>query len=109
MKLNKNTVPEILSWILISYWALVVILSFSGNIAFGHGLGDLFYTFFILFMLILQIALTLSMGTMSSVKNKKYLLITIVAVFSIIALKITYDFTLGRGPEHSWDGNIFTS
>ncbi len=88
------------------YLVLVVLLSLNSIISFGHGLGDIAYYFLI------AIWLMVSVVFYALFRNKwlRYHRISILAwatVLVLFNLYIAYSFTIGRGGERAWDGNIF--
>ncbi|NLR95148.1 hypothetical protein HGP29_28395 [Flammeovirga sp. SR4] len=72
-----------------------------GKITFGYGLGDIFYLP-ILYVITFVYIITFSINR----KKDKQLLITN-TVFTIPIIWIVLSVTLWRGPEYSWNGELF--
>ena len=103
MKLNsKNT--SIFNWTIFTYLLLILLLLIQGEITFGYGVGDFAYLFGIgIITLIYLVILILS----NRRGNKKRLNIIMGLIFLTIVIYLTYGFTIGRGIEYRWNGNIF--
>ena len=93
-----------LNGILLTYFFLIILLNLVGKISYGHGLGDLFYLIGAILVTTIQLVMTIILNRQK--RDGKIFLITS-AFFLFIAIYLTYKFTLGRGIEHSWNGNIF--
>ncbi len=95
------------NWIVFGYLSLVTLLTFNGNIAYGHGLGDLVYFILSGILALTQLTVTLVIYH----KQKRQLNWTAFylcgTLFLLAAIFLTWKFTLGRGGEYSWNGNIF--
>jgi hypothetical protein len=100
---------RILSWLLLFYQVLIILLTLNSTITFGHGLGDLgiilVYGIIILFLGIFNI-IAIKKDSQDDSKTPLYLSITFC---SIAAIVLTYYFTIGRGPEYPWNGKVFYS
>lgn len=88
----------------LTYLFLVLFLQFEGAIQYGHGLGDFFYSIYAGAAFCIQLILT-AVFERKNLQAKAFLITTV--VFLAIALHLTWRFTLGRGPENSWNGYIF--
>ena len=103
MKLNsKNT--SLFNWTIFTYLLLILLLLIQGKITFGYGLGDFAYLFGtgIITLIYLVILILSNRGG-----NKKRLNIIMGLIFLTIVIYLTYGFTIGRGIEYRWNGNIF--
>ena len=90
------------------FFILVVVLSFSGSLTFGHGLGDLAYILPLIFW-------TLAIGAIYKFTKKvdfnSNKLISVLIVF-VLLFSVYYtvrQFTVDRGSEFKWDGHVFLS
>ena len=95
------------NWIVLIYLLIVAVLTFNSNITYGHGIGDLIYLIVLGVLVILQLIITIIIYREQRIKfnpTKFYLCGT---VFLFIALFYTWKFTIGRGSEFIWNGNIF--
>ena len=98
-KLNYN-------WIIFSLFVLCISLTLTGHIYFGNGLGDLFYLFGMSFISLIMLIIN-TIFTLQSDKTKYQNQSLILGVISTLALLyFIYSFTLGRGIEYPWNGNI---
>ena len=98
-------ISRISFFIYILWVLLVTFLNLRGNIAFGHGLGDLYYLMSILFITLIIILFYLRIiGKKYANRNVIYLfIIYLVMVILFYCLKLT----LLRGAEYPWNGKIF--
>lgn len=89
----------------ISLWLLsgLSVLTTFGLLNFGHGLGNIVYILPIILLTIGHIIITRRLNRNN---NDDYWLPIIIASL-VICFCIIYKATIGRGPEFSWDGNIF--
>lgn len=93
--------------IILTYLLLITLLTGSGKLAFGHGLGDLIY---LIISVILSSTQLLILAILIRKKSNPFHEIQyyyIGSFFLIAALYLTWKFTFGRGPEYIWNGNIF--
>ena len=87
------------------YFLIASALTFRGDLAFGHGLGDAFFATLLLILTLITHGLTRFFRKRN---NPSSLMVTVVATLLVLlALYFTYSFTLGRGAEKPWNGNIF--
>lgn len=86
-------------------WTLVClsILTLIGLLNFGHGLGNIIYFPPIILASIGHFIIT---RLLTKRKNDNYWL-PIIILGIIICAGIVYKATIGRGPEFSWNGEIF--
>ena len=87
------------------WFSLIVFLNLKGEIGFGHGLGDLYYLIFIVFLTILFLFFYLRI-IRKYLDNKRMIYLFIVFLF-ITVVSFSLKLTLLRGPEFPWDGNLF--
>ena len=88
------------------FFILVIVLSFSGTLAFGHGLGDLVFSVPLIFWTVVIGAIYKFSKRRDFNSNK----VLAIFIFSVLLLSIyftTRQFTVDRGPEFKWDGHIF--
>lgn len=96
-----------LHWFIGLFWLLVLYFGLNDSIAFGHGLGDIIYIFFILAIAILH-AITLLLIYIQNKKGRWKNASKVAAIiFGLLAIWIAYSFTFGRGAEFAWNGHIF--
>jgi membrane protein CcdC involved in cytochrome C biogenesis len=100
---------KIYIWALTIYFLLIIAGIFLGKIAFGHGSGDLLFLVIIGFVFIAYLIWTISYYKRPKFKVNKQSLVLPLVLFTLIALLLTYKFTLGRGPEFLWNGQVFYS
>ena len=106
MKLNsKNT--SIFNWTIFTYLILILLLLIQGKITFGYGLGDLAYLFGTGIITLIYLAILILNNRGKNTGNKKRLNIIMGLIFLTIVIYLTYGFTIGRGIEYRWNGNIF--
>jgi len=90
------------------FFILVILLSFSGTLTFGHGIGDMAYILFLIFW-------TLAIGAIYKYtkrvdfNSRKSLSVLIVFVLFLSVFYTVDQFTFDRGPEFRWDGHILLS
>jgi hypothetical protein len=84
----------------------VIGLCLSGNISFGHGMGDVTYLFTLIVSTIIYLVLIRAINRKEDVPKKEAYNLIVATVFLFIALSITYKFTIGRGPENSWNNTL---
>ncbi len=87
------------------WFSFVVFLNLKGDIAFGHGLGDLYYLIFLVSLTILSLIFYLRI-IKGYLANKKMIYLFIVYLI-VIVVSFSLKLTLFRGAEFPWDGNIF--
>lgn len=90
------------------FFILVIVLSFSGALTFGHGLGDLVYTVSLIFWTLTIGAVYKFAKRRDFTSNKTFAIL----IFSVLLLSIyftTRQFTVDRGSEFKWDGHILLS
>ena len=86
------------------WFSIVNFFSIKGDIAFGHGLGDLYYLVMLLIFTIIGSIAFLRISQRKLGNLSIYLLViylTLVLIF--FCLKLTYL----RGAEYPWNGTIF--
>jgi hypothetical protein len=87
------------------YFLIAAALTFRGDLAFGHELGD---TFFATLLLILTLITHGLPQFFKKRNNPSSVIVPVVATLLVLlALYFTYSFTLGRGTEKPWNGKIF--
>lgn len=92
---------KIINLILLFILILIALQLFTGNIAFGHGLGDLFYFGIIYFVLLIHLCFTFF------VRNKDVTYYKVLSIiFLLFIIGIIFKATILRGPEYPWNGNI---
>jgi hypothetical protein len=79
----------------------------AGKIRFGYGLGDLSYLIFIAVLTLIQISGSFLIKYKVKPDNKYIWYFILGTIFFSSAIKLTWDFTYGRGSESAWNGNIF--
>jgi hypothetical protein len=95
---------RILNGIVLTYFTTLLLLELVGHITFGHGLGDLYYLIFVASAVAAHSITTLILHRQRL--SEHWFMVTAV-VFLLLVIFVTYKFTLGRGPEYKWDGNVF--
>ncbi len=99
-------ITKIYNWTIFFYLTFVTILTYQGKIYFGHGLGDLLYLYLTGFLATTQLIILL----ISTRQNFRTITLLLWGTFFLLtAIYITWQFTLGRGSEFPWNGNIFFS
>ena len=96
----------VINWLILVYLISIVILAINGKITFGHGLGDLFYILGISLGILAQLILNLIFSRKKFLSKRDQSNWIIGILFLGIAILVTYEFTLGRGPEYKWNGEI---
>lgn len=76
-----------------------------GSISYGHGLGDLFYHAIALAAFTIITILFVIGLKKKSVDDVLFILMFVAIVLTIVLL--TLKFTIYRGPEYRWNGNVF--
>jgi len=98
----ENRFWKIANWIIFYIQVLILMFGlFFGHIAFGWGLGDLFWYALIFIALISQLIMTMLF------KNKMKQLRIMTIVFAILTIFICLKATIWRGSEYRWNGKIF--
>jgi hypothetical protein len=98
-KMTLKIINKIVLWLLTG----LCILTTIGLLNFGHGLGNIIYMPPIILVTIGQVVIT---RRLNKNNNNDYWL-PIIIVSLIICFAIIYKTTIGRGPEFSWNGDIF--
>ena len=104
---TKLKVSTYFNGTILCYILLVGLLQLIGKIRFGHGLGDLFHLIFIAILILFHLGLTLLTKHKVKLEKRHIWYFILGTIFLIIAIKLTWDFTYGRGIESKWDGHIF--
>jgi hypothetical protein len=95
--------------ILFYFLLALTILVWTGKIAFGHGLGDLFYAMILTLVMGVHAYLTKYGLKKGEAKNQSKFHQKLFFMVSFITLLFIYKFTFGRGIEYRWNGQIFYS
>lgn len=107
--MNKlDRIGKLVNWIVFAYLLGISILPWMGRLRYGNGLGDVYFViltsgFTIIHLLILVIFIHARRGPV-----EKGISLLIGILFLLLAVAFTYQFTVGRGVESPWDGNVFT-
>jgi hypothetical protein len=80
---------------------LIIAGELIGHITFGYGLGDLFYLGMLILAIIFFSILRFFLGKMEGFEILFSILMIAVIIF------FTLKFTILRGVEYSWNGEIF--
>jgi uncharacterized protein YhhL (DUF1145 family) len=96
-----------LHWVMGVYWLLVLYFGLNDSIAFGHGLGDIIYIFFVFAIALLHAGTLLLIYFQQRKERWKNAKLIAAVVFGLLAIWIAYSFTFGRGAEFSWNGHVF--
>jgi hypothetical protein len=99
MTMTLKTTNKIVLWFLI----ILCVLTTAGLLNFGHGLGNIIYMLPIIIATVGHIIVTRLLNRKSN--NDYWLPISTISL--IICVGIIYKTTVGRGPEFSWNGEIF--
>ena len=100
-------IGAIYNWIILVYLTLVTLLTLNGNIAYGNGLGDLVYLVVCGLLVCIQLAVTIIIIRQQKGQYSSKTFYLCGTVFLLIAIFYSWKFTLGRGSEYSWNGNVF--
>lgn len=109
IKMNRlNRIGKIVNWIVFAYLLGISVLPWMGGLTYGEGMGDVIFIilssgFTITHLLILVIFIY---ARREPVEKEMALVIGI--LFLLLAFAFTYKFTIGRGVESPWDGNVFS-
>lgn len=105
LALEMNQKLIIANVALASTFLLIVVLAFSGSIRFGNGLGDILYVGIAALAFLILLIFTLSFHLSRKASSADYT--KLLLIFSTVLIYLIYRFTIGRGPEFSWNGQIF--
>lgn len=85
---------------------ILSVLLIMGKITSGYGLGDLFYLYSLIAMLCL---VGVSLLIISRCVDGKVVFYRSVLLFFCILILVyfIYSFSIGRGPEKPWNGDMF--
>ncbi len=97
----------IYNWIIFVYLLIVALLTLNGNIAYGNGLGDFAYLIANGILACTQLAVIIVLIRKQQGNDKPTVFYFCGTIFILAAVFLSWKFTLGRGPEYSWNGNIF--
>ncbi|MBL4703734.1 MAG: hypothetical protein JKY54_04385 [Flavobacteriales bacterium] len=97
----------IIRWIVLAYLLIIFILQLQENIAYGSGLGDIIYLGLNPIMAVTLLILNIIFMKVKFFELRPSISVFITLLFLAYSIYMTYLFTIGRGPEHAWDGNIF--
>ena len=109
MKTIKLNISKIFNWTVWVYLVLIFILTFKGRIYFGYGLGDVFYFLMIGLIAFVHLIFNLVIGIRRFKKDKRQIYWATGIFFGIVAVIFTILFTVGRGPEYRWNGDILVT
>ena len=109
MKIRIKNIATTFNWIVFFYSSFILLLMILGKITFGYGLGDLAYFFGISIMTLIYLVLIIIFNREKYKENKTKINFIIGVIFLTLSVFLTYSFTIGRGVEYSWDGNVFTN
>jgi hypothetical protein len=87
-------------------WAVTIcFLNLSGNIGFGHGIGDLYYlgALFFCSLIVVMFFLLISKSKQFTKQLNLYFLVYLIIIIIFYTLKLTFL----RGAEYPWDGSLF--
>ena len=98
---------KLFNLIIFIYLLIILILSWMGPIAYGHGLGDMIYASGLILIVIIHLIIILNISKIEEQTKKDIYLGIVGVIFLIVAILYTIKFTIGRGPEYSWKGQIF--
>ena len=98
---------KLFNWVIIFYFIGIIILMLTGHIVFGHGSGDLFYLLLIILVLVIQLTLTGVAYSRQNQRGWKFSFLIVGSIFLLVAIYLTFKFTIGRGPEFLWNGKVF--
>ena len=90
--------------------AAFVGLSWTGHLAFGHGLGDLFYhaAHVVGYLLLLGAAWAVGKAKNPEWTRPSQLLRALLLVLMLLHVReLGWQLTVGRGVEYSWNGQLF--
>jgi hypothetical protein len=93
--------------IIIAYLLLITVLGLDSKIAYGYGQGDLIYIALSGGVAILQVIAILIIYAKTKGLHKSRFSFIVGTISLLIAVYFTWGYTLGRGPEYRWDGNVF--
>lgn len=95
---------RILNWVVLCIEILICAGCLKSVIAFGHGLGDLYYYGLALLVTIIHFICTIMIRKI----NHPAVLLTPLLIFATTTTLICLKATVWRGPEYSWkNGRIF--
>lgn len=100
-------ISKVFNLTILIYLSTVLIFSWTGFIAYGHGLGDIIYAGLLIGVVIIHGIATWIITKSKSILVKQILFWITGVIFLLIAIYYTYEFTIGRGGEYSWNGNPF--
>ncbi len=106
----KNLIEKfskIFNWAVCIYLLLVAILNFCGKITFGFGLGDIYYLGWLIFICLLSLLLNIKFRVEKHDNTGHFVKLLFGIIFLAIAIYFTEKFTINRGIEYPWNGNIF--
>ncbi len=89
--------------ILLILQALFVYGCFHGNIAFGHGLGDIMYVILAVALFFVSVVWFAIISLKQKTALQKILFVFMLVLFALLMLKAT----VFRGPEYSWQNHGF--
>ena len=94
---------KIANSILLSIQFIICTLgTFYKHLAFGRGLGDMYWYGLMYLLFIVHLILTINSGNKSL---ERFKIITV--IYTITTLFICLQATIYRGPEYPWKGEIF--
>lgn len=98
-----NNCQKVLKYTAIAFVSilnLLVLLMWTGQLSFGHGLGDVVYLGYY--------TLTAIVGYIIVVVNKNlFVNLLLIVVFIFANFLFIEKATVGRGPEKQWNGHLF--
>lgn len=94
------------NWLVFLYQAAFILLFLNDKLRFGHGLGDLYFLIAAAVVLLIHFLITLSCYRRQQKDGSVWSFFIYGSLFLLVAMLFTYKFTVGRGPEFSWNGQV---
>ncbi len=107
--MNKlDRIGKIANWIVFAYLLGISIVPWTGKLRYGASLGDVVFIFFTAGFALTHLFILIIFIHARREPAGKGTAFWIGIIFLLIAVAFTYKFTIGRGVESPWDGNVFT-
>lgn len=101
MNFYNKKVNQIFALVILCLLITLCFISWFGRVTFGHGLGDLFYIWFLFGLTTIHL-----LSFLINRNSFKYLVVTNIIVSSL-TVYFMLKATIFRGPEYSWKGDFF--
>ena len=99
-----DRMSKIVYWVFVLWAVIIILLNLNANIAFGYGLGDVYYLLSLVFFLI--VISVINFKVLRGKENHLANIFLLLFIF-VIVIAFTLKLTIYRGSEYFWNGKLF--